>query len=369
MKKRILMLNTKDKIAGAQTVSIEISENLKNDFEFIYLFGQEGDGTLSKFLDERNIKYIISKYLSREINIIKDIKLLFDFYKIIKKVQPDIIHANSVKPGLLIKIFSFFSKITGNNIKYVYHHHGLIRSELYGLKAEKIFLLTERIFNRFINMSVYISSFDIDFLKLRKSLAKKYILIPNGVNYDKFFKLNCYKSNLKEKVNIVFFSRIDFQKKPLEFVQIVSKFKDIVKVTIVGDGLLKDDMLNELDKNGVEYNFIGWTINPEIYLCNTDILINCSITEGFPLAIVEAAMCGNIILASNIDGNNEVKKYISDIYIYKDINEAQYILKDLIINQSVIPLKQKATQDKAKNLSSKNMAHEFKVMYNKILEK
>lgn len=367
MKKKILILNTKDKLAGAQSVSIGISDNLKDDFEFIYFFGREGDGTLSKYLDNGGFSYIRSKYISRDINIKKDVKLLFEFYKILKDVKPDIVHANSVKPGLLVKIFSFLNKLLGYKTKYVYHHHGLVRAELYGQKAEKIFLFTEKLLNGFLDMSIYISSFDIEYVKKRGALAKSYNLVANGINYDKFYNMEYIKNKINDKINIAFFARIDIQKQPLEFVDIVSKFKDEVRIIIIGDGILKDDMIQKLNESEIEYEFVGWTTTPQLYLSKSDIVINTSITEGFPLALVEAGMSGNIVIASNIDGNNEVKKYIDDIEIYKSIEDAQNIISTFIEQKDIMLTIKKSTQNSAKKLSSKNMAKKFKTIYNSLL--
>lgn len=72
---------------------------------------------------------------------------------------------------------------------------------------------------------------------------------------------------------------------------------------IIGDGVLKKEMQNHLNKsNTTNVTFTGMVSNVSSYLKKSSIAINTSNCEGFGLAIAEAGYYKNALISTNSDG-------------------------------------------------------------------
>ena len=88
----------------------------------------------------------------------------------------------------------------------------------------------------------------------------------------------------------------------------------ISSYTIVGSGPDLEKLQYLSKACGVQdiVNFVGWSDNPGEYYRNSDILLIPSHWEGFGLVAVEGMSTGLPIIASNVEGLNEV---VSSAYI------------------------------------------------------
>ena len=101
--------------------------------------------------------------------------------------------------------------------------------------------------------------------------GQSYQVIPNAILPDKFSFSSDNRYSLRSKVNlsaddfvIGFVGRLDPQKNPLFLIDILSKVKEYnesknIKLLIVGDGLLRNDMLNYATKKDLveDVIFVG----------------------------------------------------------------------------------------------------------------
>ncbi|MGL4250408.1 MAG: glycosyltransferase [Aeromonas sp.] len=78
-----------------------------------------------------------------------------------------------------------------------------------------------------------------------------------------------------------------------------------LKLAIIGDGPLRDDLQRLISSLGMEENIylLGHQENPYPYIYHAQCLVSSSVSEGHPLAIGEAIILGTSIIATNCDGN------------------------------------------------------------------
>lgn len=96
---------------------------------------------------------------------------------------------------------------------------------------------------------------------------------------------------------------------PSIFSEIRERFGESIEFWIVGDGKLRGNIINEMQKRS-HLNFKFWgdvDVNdmPKIMNC-TDVLILPSKNEGLPLVTVEALSCETNVVSSNVGGCQEV---------------------------------------------------------------
>ena len=117
--KKILYAVTKSNFGGAQRYVFELAEAAKNkNYEVHVACG--GSGQLIQKLNGIHIPVHPLDYAKRDVDIVNEVKTLYALYKIIKKIQPDVVHLNSPKLGGL---GSVVARIAGVS-RIIYTNHG-----------------------------------------------------------------------------------------------------------------------------------------------------------------------------------------------------------------------------------------------------
>lgn len=148
-----------------------------------------------------------------------------------------------------------------------------------------------------------------------------------------------YLAENKDKKIISYICRISEQKRPLLFLEIISKLKQKrqdFKVLVVGDG----NLLNKMKEKAQELKlsddiiFIGNVNNTaEIYTIS-DVTVNCSLKEGLALTSYESLSMGVPVVSSDVGGQkelitNEVGKIIEVLQDENDIYSENYNTKEV----------------------------------------
>lgn len=274
------ILNT-GSYSGAENVVATIIEHTKKDVDGIYT---SLDGTIREILQEKNIEFVAFNKLN-----IKNLK------RVIKETKPDIIHAHDFTAGIIASMSTVKIPIINH-----LHNNSLwlgtfsIKSLVYALSCTRYkYILTvsdsvmnEYIFRRLcINKSLTIGN-PIDIKSIQSKVNKK----SQTINFD-----------------IIFLGRLTQPKNPVFFIDIVAGIQKVIpelRVAIVGDGELRNDVENkikelQLDNNITVYGFLK---NPYEILNESKILCMPSLWEGFGLAAVEALALGKPVFASPVGG-------------------------------------------------------------------
>lgn len=140
-----------------------------------------------------------------------------------------------------------------------------------------------------------------------KTLAinKKSTYIPNGVDTKKFSPLG---QNQPAIPTILFVGRLEPQKNILTLIEAVSHIKTPLKLHIVGDGALRQAVIDMAKKRGVMIKLesqVDHDLLPKIYQHAT-IFILPSVKEGSPKVLLEAMSCGLPCIASDIPEHQEI---------------------------------------------------------------
>ncbi len=135
-------------------------------------------------------------------------------------------------------------------------------------------------------------------------------LIPNTVDVERF-KPPVPNDNDGSHPSVLFLGRFSRNKGPqylLEAIpQVMSEVPD-ASFCFVGEGPLRDVMVrrtSELRLNG-NVRILGKVPDVVPLLQNARVVVRPSLTEGMPLAVMEAMACGKPVLASRIGGTMDV---------------------------------------------------------------
>lgn len=136
-------------------------------------------------------------------------------------------------------------------------------------------------------------------------------VVNNGVDTKRFTPDHLVYNG--EITRIISAGRLCWIKNQLMIVRVVSTLHKLgykVELVLLGDGVDRDKIRNEIHKNGAEsYIFtLGLKKNVHDYLRQSNIYVSASRTEGLPLSILEAMACGLPIVATDAGGTKDIVK-------------------------------------------------------------
>lgn len=279
-------------------------------------------GPKVELLKEMGCEFINLPLDRRGMNPIKDLKLLFGYYKIIKRIKPDAVLSYTVKPniygGLVCKFqnVSFFPNVTG--LGTAVENESLI---------QKILLQMYRVAYKKASCIFFQNEENKQFFKDKNIKIKKSKIIPgSGVN-TQHFSLLPYPSD--NKIHFMFISRIMKEKGIDQYLDaakyIRNKYPNTVFHVLGYCEQNYEDKLNELQSEGIikyhgmqddvrEFHKISYcTVHPTYY------------PEGMSNVLLESAASGRPIITTNRSGCREIVDDGVNGYVVEQENS-----KDLI---------------------------------------
>lgn len=266
---------------------------------------------LKKYIKENNINIVMSfLYRPNYINILA---------KIFGSNHKSIINIRSTTSRY--KNEGFLGKINLFLINILFDKADLIISNSKGVDED-----LKSLINITTNTKVIYNPVDIKYIN-----SKKYIC--EDVDF-KFEENNKYIISVGRLIPLK--RNIDLIKAFFE----LQKNDDSLELIFLGDGILKDSLINDCIKLGIKekVHFLGNVKNPFYYLVKSDLFVLNSEIEGFPNVLVEAMACGLPVVSSDCkSGPREIledEKYgllypIENVdiligkmkyYLYEDIN-------------------------------------------------
>lgn len=207
-------------------------------------------------------------------------------------------------------------------------HEGMIHARLLGIPtvftdhslfgfADASSILTNKILKFSlgnVNAVICVSHTSRENTVLRAALDPSIVhVIPNAIHGD-VFKPSQSALNLQQFITIVVLSRLVYRKGMDLLIQVIpaicAQFGKKVRFVIGGDGPKKVDLeqMRERHKLQDQVELIGSVSTKQVpsVLQRGHIFLNCSLTEAFCMAIVEAACCGLTVVSTNVGGIPEV---------------------------------------------------------------
>jgi len=316
--KTILYLITQSELGGAQRYCLDLAINLKNEFNVILAFGEQGGkGELAKKLDKEKIKYYSIPYLKRSISPISDFLALIQIVKLIKKIKPDIIHLNSSKISILGGVAASISKllITNYQLQIVYTAHGWVFNEPMPVWQKIFYKYAEKITAYFKEKIICVSEFDYK-TALAQNIcpSRKLITIHNGIAPIDFLPRQEAREKLNLPENQFIVGSIGNLYKTKGFAYLIEATKKLIDegieitTVIIGEGGERKSLTELIKRHKLEDNVILAGRIPEAakLLSAFDIYVCSSVKEGLSYTIIETMLNGLPIIATRVGGNPEL---------------------------------------------------------------
>lgn len=286
---------------GIFSYIVELANGLSEDFDVTIAYGirTETPKNYADYFNE-NVHLIKVNSFSRSLNPVKDFKACFEVRKIVKKVEPDIIHLHSSKAGAIGRI-----SLSASHRKMFYTPHGysFFMEDIPAFKR-KIFRQVERVLGKKGCMTIACGKGEWEKSKMVTSNST---YVSNGINMSKIDKVmgrignKTASKETRHEFTVYTVGRITYQKNPEKFNRIAELLPEI-KFVWIGEG----DMKECLTSSNIEVT--GWKDGDETIALamQGDIFILPSRWEGLPISLLEAMYMEKLCIVSDVVGNNDL---------------------------------------------------------------
>lgn len=320
---KVLYLVTGLGVGGAEKVVVGLADAMKLKGYDVLLVSLTGE---SKILPKNSAIEVVNLSMRSSLDFLKALKKLG---KIIENFNPDIIHSHMYHANVLARIAHLFHK----RPKLICTAHsanegGIIRSLIY------------RSTNFLSDVFTNVSQEAVDAFIAKKIVKKgQMISVPNGINLNDFYKDLSSRAKYRNDLQInddefVFLAigRLDQSK---DYPNLLNAFASLtktnlkVRLLIVGDGILKDSLL-ELTKElklSDKVTFLGLRSDINSLLNSTDAFVLSSAWEGFSLVVLEAMLCEVCVVATDSGGPNEV---LGGLGVLVPIKDSEALMKGML---------------------------------------
>lgn len=303
-KKKVLYVITKSNWGGAQRYVHDLATHLPPEYEPVVAAGEHG--LLFSKLHTKKVRTITVPGLARDIDLLTDMKALWELYLLFRRERPHIVHLNSSKAGF---IGAVAARLTGvRHIVFTVHGWPFNEPVSYVSKALRwsITLLSILLVHRTIAVS--------HFGTLLSPLGLKTKTIHNGVDEVAYIdkatarKELCALAGIPED-GFIFGTIAELHaNKGIDVLIEATYIVDDVQVIVIGEGEERETLEQLIKDLKLEkrVHLVGFIDNAARYLKAFDAFILPSRTEALGYVLLEAGMAEVPVIASAVGGIPEI---------------------------------------------------------------
>lgn len=305
--------------------------------------------------------------------------LVFDYYRIFRKINPQIVHSHSGagRDSCLAAI------LAGVPCRFHTEHGKVFLTNTFREKTTN--RLLSRLRHKTIAVSDDLNIFLSNYLKESKN---KIITIHNGIDTNKFHPLQAERISKKElgvsdkELLIIAVGRINPVKDYETLIKAAAELKNAIKekcmfkFLIVGpetiDAYSDEGTLPHLRDLVVRLRikeniiFLGKRNDIPELLALSDIFVQTSISEGLSMSILEAMCSALPVVATDVGGNKEVIEHGKTGYLAesKDYKGIARNLTSLLVNEQLREKMASESRERVlKHFSSEQMTKKYEKLY------
>jgi glycosyltransferase involved in cell wall biosynthesis len=247
--------------------------------------------------------------MGRSLKPLLDLKAFLTLMKVLRRLNPDIVHTHTSKAGLIGRIAA---KIAIPHVRIVHTFHGHLLQGYFSKVATKALIVTERNLAKICHVLISMGNeVKKNLIDVRVGKEDQYIIALPGVKLNQpnlqYKQVIKFKEDCEGQVIFTFVGRLSPIKRCdriLELARATALTQHKIHFLVIGDGELREEL--EIHSAGLPVTFVGWQSNIEDWLAATDAAILLSDNEAVPLAMIEAGYAGLPVIATNVGSMSDV---------------------------------------------------------------
>jgi glycosyltransferase involved in cell wall biosynthesis len=281
--------------------------------------GVSAPGPFKREIEEFGVRYFPMRHATRGRSLVSDGMAMAELYRILRQLEPDIVHTHNPKPGVYGRIAAAVGRVPA----VVNTVHGLYASRDDRLTKRTAVYALERFAASFSDAELVQNPEDFDTLARLRVPRHRLRLLGNGIDLERFspkpdhadrrIRLRREFGASDETVVITAIGRLVWEKGYREIFEAAQRvrrhFPDALFVVAgpteptKADGVRPEE-LAAMEASGLRY--LGHRADVESIYAASDVFVLASHREGFPRAAMEAAAMGLPIVATDIRGCRQV---------------------------------------------------------------
>ena len=309
--KTLVFIITKSNWGGAQRYVFDLCVAMRDKFLVKVMLG--GDGPLAEKLKETGIEVMAINELGRDVNFVKDLKVVWKIWRALLKIKPDIVHLNSSKIGAVGSLAARLAFVP----KIIFTAHGWAFNEDRSAFQKTLIACIAWFTLIFSHKTIAVSEAIKKKVQYFPFIKNKIAVIPLGISPIEYLKKEEAQQKLLGGVqdkNACIIGSIG-ELHPIKghiyaigaASGLISKGKKL-KYVICGEGTYRPVLEKKIADLNMKENVILAGNIPEAarYLKAFDIFLFPSLSEASGYAALEAGIAGLPVIASAVGGVPEI---------------------------------------------------------------
>lgn len=313
---RVLRVFSRLNIGGPSLHVIHLSSGLVDyGFETRLIVGatDQHEGDFHDLAQARGVNVSVLPELGRAIRPINDLRALFQLYRFMRRERPAIVHTHTAKAGALGRTAALLARVP----VVVHTYHGHVLSGYFHPLTSRFFRGVERSLAPASDVLLTVSeSVKDDLVRLGVAPRGRVRVLPLGLDLEPLAG-PLPRGVLKREVNwgddtrvVGIVGRLVPIKDLDTFIDaasLVASRKDGVRFAVVGDGEERTRLeARAASVLGDRIHFFGWRKDPAAVFGDLDLVVNTSLNEGTPVALIEALAACRPVVATAVGGTPDL---------------------------------------------------------------
>ncbi len=302
---KVLRIITRMNVGGPALHVLLLSDGLaRRGYETLLAVGtcDEAEGDLPLPIPPER-KILAIENLARSISPALDLKAAWKLYRLIRRERPAIVHTHTAKAGLVGRIAA-----AAAGVPVVIHtFHGNSLSGYFSPRASAVLRGIERLLARFTDSICVVSEQQRDEIAGRFRIAPraKIRVVPLGLDLSGELRQSLPDASGRN-LRVGWLGRMV----PIKGVPLLAGIIDEaarrelpVQFLVAGDGPERGWLENAARRHAPDrLLWNGWERNPSRFITGCDVLIQTSINEGTPVALIQGMAAGRPFLSTPAGG-------------------------------------------------------------------
>lgn len=194
---------------------------------------------------------------------------------------------------------------------------------------------------------------------------EKISVINNPISENFNYKAKTFTNSIPKFITV---GRLHNEKGYVRILECLKELNFPFHYTIIGNGPHQHTIEQKINELGLNQSvaIINHTSNPEIFLHESDVFLQCSFAEGFPNALLESCATGVPVIAFEcLGGTKEIIQNGINGFIVKNKNEFIEKLNLLIVN-NLNP--EKVSESVFKKFDKSIIVQQYQNLFNRIIK-
>jgi glycosyltransferase involved in cell wall biosynthesis len=307
---RVLHLITRLDVGGsAENTVISATRMPKAEFASSVISGRTVDPPprLAETLRDAGVPFFEVPHLRRPVAVVRDCRALWQVWRLIRRLRPDIVHTHSSKAGFIGRVAARLAGVP----HILYTPHGHVFQGYFSAPVTRSFVVLERLAARWTDRIITLTDAEADqHLALGIGRPGQFVTIPSGIDLDAAVaatptRLVTDGPAIGTVARLVPIKGHAFL---LDAAPEVLRQHPAARFILVGDGETRPALEAQARKLGVSDRvlFTGYRDDVPALLAGIDLVVLPSLNEGMGRVLVTAMALGKPIVATRVGGVPEL---------------------------------------------------------------